>query len=90
MSYHSEYKKLLTARLKNIKDEFNENSLQGRILTFQIGIPLNDNSPSEKTNGFFDEFDISPIDTWFYIKDEILFCWIPNDYEQLVNERINT
>jgi len=40
---------------------------------------------------FFDESDVPPIDTWFYLERALnsnqrptLFCWIPSEFEDVV------
>jgi hypothetical protein len=48
----------------------------GKILKFEIDICLYDGAPCSE-NGFVDESDIPPIDTWFYITKKYLYCWIP-------------
>lgn len=48
----------------------------GKILKFEIDVCLYDGAPCAE-NGFVDESDIPPIDTWFYITKKHLYCWIP-------------
>lgn len=48
----------------------------GRIIRFEIDITTFDGAPAAE-NGFVDESDIPPIDTWFYITKRYLYCWIP-------------
>jgi hypothetical protein len=50
----------------------------GRILEFDIDLTTHDGAPCAESEGFVDESDIPPIDTWFYLTKTKLYCWIPN------------
>lgn len=57
----------------------------GRILVVECGLNIPDGAVEVETANFFDEFDLPPIDTWFYNgygEDEvgILFAWIPEQF----------
>lgn len=73
----------------------------GRILGFKTLQSIPDGAPISESNGFVDNYDIPPIDCWIYYKpnfktlhykspytniNEILFCWIPNQAIDIMNE----
>jgi|GEM_PF-1340859 len=49
----------------------------GKILVFEIDVTTHDGVPIVVSDGFVDESDIPPIDTWFFITKQYLYCWIP-------------
>lgn len=49
----------------------------GKILRFQIDLTTYDGAAIANSLGFVDEADIPPIDTWFYVTEKHLYCWIP-------------
>lgn len=76
---------------------------QGRILTFETDITTICGGPVAESKGFVDIYDIPPIDTWFYLKNNYvhksegkdrectlsLFCWIPKACEPLMQSAID-
>ncbi len=52
--------------------------LSGQVLQFEIDLTTHDGAPCAESEGFVDESDIPPIDTWFYLTHHYLYCWIPN------------
>ena len=50
----------------------------GQVLEFDIDLTTHDGAPCAESEGFVDESDIPPIDTWFYLTKKYLYCWIPN------------
>jgi hypothetical protein len=50
----------------------------GQILEFDIDLTTHDGAPCAESEGFVDESDIPPIDTWFYLTKTKLYCWIPS------------
>ena len=60
----------------------------GRILQFQIDITTHDGAPCAE-DGFVDESDIPPIDTWFYITQKYLYCWIPTMFIEVMQRAID-
>jgi hypothetical protein len=78
-------------------------SARGRILTFETNITTICGAPVAESAGFVDIYDIPPIDTWFYLKNNYvhksdwkdrectlsLFCWIPKAYEPFMQSAIN-
>lgn len=52
--------------------------LLGRVLEFDIDVTTSDGAPTAESMGFVDNQDIPPIDTWFYLTQSHLYCWIPN------------
>ena len=75
-------------------------SPNGRILVFQTQITTQDGAPIADSEGFVDEGDIPPIDTWLFLKDGFyrhgydysdlaLFCWIPQEFEPKMQAAID-
>lgn len=69
--------------------------LSGRILCFETFLSTLDGAAIFESDCFFDESDVPPIDTWFYLEKvlnsnqrPILFCWIPSEFENVVNAGI--
>lgn len=58
-----------TLSLENLHD-------LGQVLRFEIDITTYDGAPCAE-NGLVDQSDIPPIDTWFYVTNKYLYCWIP-------------
>jgi hypothetical protein len=70
---------------------FDNISKLGRILSYEIGLTTNDRIMIAESHCFFDESDLPPIDTWFYLESKsdvnhksVLYCWIPNFFEPIV------
>lgn len=66
----------------------------GRILVVEYGQNIPDGAVEVETAGFFDEFDLPPIDTWFYngyseSQRGILFAWIPEQFADLAQRAID-
>ena len=78
--------------------DFTKLEESGRILSFQTCITTHDGAPIIESKHFVDEGDVPPIDTWFYLKrnylhsgykcDQVLFCWIPKQFEQVIQDAI--
>ena len=75
-------------------------SPNGRILVFQTQLTTQDGAPITESEGFVDEGDIPPIDTWLFLKDGFfrhgygytdlaLFCWIPQEFEPKMQAAID-
>jgi len=79
---------ILGLRKEKINGTKDINSL-GKILRFQINITLVDGAPIECSEGFVDLYDIPPIDTWFYITKEYLYCWIPTMFIRKMQDAID-
>lgn len=85
-------------RRRDLKRKIDSLDLYGRILLFQTTITTHDGAPITESEGFVDDGDIPPIDTWFYLKDRfyenginnlILFSWIPKNFEKLIQNAID-
>ena len=70
----------------------------GRILYFETQITTCDGAAEFQSNGFIDGSDAPPIDTWFYLEQNVirqsrkfpcLFCWIPKRFEPIMEEAIS-
>jgi hypothetical protein len=64
----------------------------GRILVAQIDCTVTDGASEVSSMGLIDVYDCPPIDTWFYLLDNInerlLFAWIPNEFVYDANQAI--
>lgn len=66
-----------------------EEAIQGKILTFafaggwRCGVHIID------TFSFIEEGDRPPIDTWFYVTQTYLYCWIPSGFIDLIQNEID-
>jgi hypothetical protein len=67
----------------------------GRILCFETRLTTHDGAPIIGSKCFFDESDVPPIDTWFYLENvagyhqgPALFCWIPAVFVDVVDSGI--
>jgi hypothetical protein len=68
----------------------------GRILSFEIGLTTHEGLMIIESDCFFDESDVPPIDTWFYLDiksesglgDGILYCWIPKPFIPIVQHAL--
>jgi hypothetical protein len=69
-------------------------SYPGQILVAAYGQNIPDGAVEVETASFFDEFDLPPIDTWFYNgyserQGGILFAWIPERFTDLTQRAID-
>jgi len=74
------YHAVLTQVLEDRQDDsisFTDINHIGQILEFDIDVTTHDGAPCADSNGFVDESDIPPMDTWFYLTKTKLYCWIP-------------
>ena len=67
--------------------------LPGNILIAKVGETVLDGASCLMSKGLIDDFDLPPIDTWFYLMDvrlyqQLLFAWIPETLYELANEAI--
>ena len=63
--------------LRNMPDRLDNPGSKGKILVFEIDLTTHDGAPVVASEGFVDNSDIPPVDTWFFITTEHLYCWIP-------------
>ena len=70
----------------------------GRILYLETQLTTCDGAAAFESHGFIDENDVPPIDTWFYLDQNIkrqarktpnLFCWIPKQFESVMQAAMN-
>ena len=61
----------------------------GQILEFKIDLTTHDGAPCANSDDFVDESDIPPIDTWFYLTKNHLYCWIPNMFIEKMQAAID-
>ncbi|MDF2189245.1 hypothetical protein [Paraflavitalea sp. CAU 1676] len=62
---------------------------KGKILAFQVDVSTYDGAPIAETRGFVDNADIPPIDTWFFVTTNYLYCWIPTMFVTTMQDAID-
>jgi hypothetical protein len=67
---------------------------QGNIIISNIDESVNDGASEVSSAELFDQYDIPPVDTWFYLMKaengtRILFAWIPQAYLHDANEAVD-
>jgi len=96
--YHEVFAKALLKR-NNIEHNIqleNPNDF-GKILLFETEVTTNDGVTTFNTNGFIDDWDVPPIDCWFFLARSYwcstgnlaLFSWIPKAYIPIMQEGID-
>ena len=74
------------------KQTFNkpEYKINGKILITRLEDILYEGFCEDVSNGFIDEYDLPPFDTWFHLdtQNEKLYSWIPERFIKLINEVI--
>lgn len=83
-----EFKESVANRLER------KGAYQGKILVVEYSFNIPDGAVEDVTEGFFDEIDLPPIDTWFFKASDknhggILFAWVPEQFVELVDKAIN-
>lgn len=67
-------------------------SYKGDILISKIDLTLLDGASEFQSQGYFDTYDMPPIDTWFYMTrnstSRLIFAWVPQQYKPRVNQAI--
>ena len=88
---------LFTAQLKqktNLIYNFeNANLIRGRILISDFDESIFDSASEAESEGFIDNYDLPPIDTWIYLTHRPnglrrLYSWIPEKFVYLVERAI--
>jgi hypothetical protein len=77
----------------DVKQSGSFKDLPGNILVAKVGETVIDGASCIRSKGLIDDFDLPPIDTWFYLMDvklyqQLLFAWIPEKLYELANEAI--
>jgi len=64
----------------------------GSILVAQIDCTVIDGASEVQSSGLVDQYDIPPIDTWFYLtrtnESRLLFAWIPDEFVKYADEAV--
>jgi hypothetical protein len=67
-------------------------SAKGDIIISKIDLTQQDGASAFQSQGFFDTYDLPPIDTWFYMTEyktsRLIFAWVPQQYKPRVNQAI--
>jgi hypothetical protein len=87
---------VLFAEQLNIKHRListeNSQMFEGDILVSQIDCTVIDGASEVASLGLIDSYDITPIDTWFYLtktkESRLLFSWIPKTLRHYANDGI--
>ena len=65
---------------------------QGEIIISQVDFSVVDGASAAESYYLFDDYDLPPIDTWFYLMSiqgtRLLFAWIPDKYISLADDAI--
>lgn len=64
-------------------------AVAGKILVFEFDISTCDGAPTSSSDGFVDNMDIPPIDTWFFVTSKFLYCWIPTMFVSKMQDAID-
>jgi hypothetical protein len=97
------YENLLKIAINSRDETYDVNLVNldnlGRIICFQTCCTTHDGAPIVESKYFVDEGDVPPIDTWFFLKsnyyhnnylaNQTLFCWIPKQFEEVMQRAIN-
>ncbi len=87
-NYLTVLEKALTVRTDK-RFEFKDITQIGQILEFDTDLTTHDGAPCTESEGFVDESDIPPIDTWFYLTKTKLYCWIPTLFIEKMQSAID-
>lgn len=60
-----------------------EAQVLGRLLLYEPMETVSDGAAEALSRGFFDAEDAPPWDTWFWLKERTIFCWVP---ESLISD----
>ena len=85
MLFHKQLENKKKINLRN-----SNNKSLGEILITNYGDVLNEGFCEDVSNGFIDEYDLPPFDTWFHLdtQNEKLYSWIPERFVKLIDEVI--
>ena len=61
----------------------------GRLLRYEVMETVSDGAAEASSHGFFDMEDAPPWDTWFWHKDDAIFCWVPDSLVSTAQAGIN-
>lgn len=67
---------------------------RGRILAFDLEATFFDGVPASISDGFFDDEDLPPWDTWIFygllptLGRNVLFSWVPVEFEAVVERAV--
>jgi hypothetical protein len=51
--------------------------VQGKLLLYEPMETVSDGAAEAASRGFFDMEDAPPWDSWFWLKESTIFCWVP-------------
>lgn len=93
-SFNRLFDKQIDCKSTLIQKPRDEKTYQGKIIVVEYGLNIPDGAAEVETEGFFDEFDLPAIDTWFFkASDEhcggVLFAWIPEQFVAIANKAID-
>jgi hypothetical protein len=76
---------------KQVKEQTHslpDTALKGEILAFGISATLWDGAAAVSSYGILDDYNCPPIDSWFYLYEDLLLAWIPEPFVSYVQEGI--
>ncbi len=62
---------------------------KGKVLVCSYTEAIPDGASEAESEGFIDELDLPPVDTWICLRNSKLYAWIPEQYCNLVQEAID-
>lgn len=77
---------------KEVVKAFDQMDVKGKILRIELDNIFWDGCSEDLSDGFIDQFDCPPIDTWVYLIDNpenrVLYAWVPQRFVELVDVAI--
>jgi hypothetical protein len=74
---------------KEVVNTFDQRDVKGKILSIELDDSFWDGCSEDQSDGFIDQFDCPPIDTWVYLVDNpgnrVLYAWVPQQFVELVD-----
>jgi hypothetical protein len=77
---------------KEVLNIFDQRDVKGKILSIKLDDSFWDGCSEDCSDGFIDQFDCPPIDTWVYLIDNpenrVLYAWVPQQFVELIDVAI--
>ena len=83
-----QYERSWQLRNQGIPESLGRDLQQGRLLAYWPDSNVADGASKAETEGFFDDADCPPQDTWMWFEEGLLICWIPSLFHKLVEDGI--
>ena len=86
------FEKQLAHKRATVSKNQTDTKFSGDILVAQVDNTVIDGASAVASCGLIDDFDLPPIDTWFYQtqnrQGRLLFAWIPHEFVKFTNDAI--